>query len=266
MTMSGDHLRYAAQIIATAREGRLPLSRLAYDIRPEDAAAGYALQDALHSELEGRGWGPLAGYKIGCTTAVMQAHLDLTSPCGGGVFKSRVHGDSAELSIADYVRVGCETEIAVRMAADLPADRAPYDRDSVADAVESCMAAMEIVDNRYEDSATMGTATLIADDFFGAGCLLGEPVTDWRNIDLTTVVGRISVNDVEIGRGVGGDVMGHPFEALAWLANNLATRGRMLRRGDMILTGSLVTVHYASPGEAVEVAIENLGAVRAHFS
>ncbi|MEE8222898.1 MAG: fumarylacetoacetate hydrolase family protein, partial [Alphaproteobacteria bacterium] len=236
------------------------------DCRPYDEAAGYAVQDVLHTALKKRGWGPLAGYKIGCTTAVMQAHLNLTSPCGGGVFESRVHHVTADLAVADYVRVGCEIEIAVRMGADLTPDQAPFDRDAVAGAVESCMAAMEIVDNRYEDSSSMGTGSLIADDFFGAGCLLGEPVTEWRDLDLTAAVGRLMVDEVEIGRGKGGDVMGHPFEALAWLANNLATRGSMLRRGDMVLTGSLVTVHYATPGETVEIAIEDLGGVRAHFS
>ena len=60
--------------------------------------------------------------------------------------------------------------------------------------------------------------------------------------------------------------MGHPLEALAWLANNLAARGKMLRRGDIVLTGSLVQVHYPAPGEVVEIAIAGLGGVRAHFS
>ena len=221
---------------------------------------------ALHTALGERGWGQLAGYKIGCTTAVMQAHLDLTSPCGGGIFESTVHHETAKLAVADYVRVGTETEIAVRMGADLIADMAPFNRDSVAAGVESCMAAIEIVDNRYEDSSLMGTASLIADDFFGAGCLLAEPVTDWRDIDIGASVGRLLVDGVEIGRGQGSDVMGHPFEALAWLANNLAARGKSLRRGDIVLTGSLVTVHYPAPGETVEVAIDGLGSVRAEFS
>jgi 2-oxo-3-hexenedioate decarboxylase/2-keto-4-pentenoate hydratase len=128
------------------------------------------------------------------------------------------------------------------------------------------MAAMEIVDNRYVDSATMGTATLIADDFFGAGCLLGEPLVEWRDLDLGAVIGHLLVDGVEIGQGRGADVMGHPFEALAWLANTLAARGRMLKRGDIVLTGSLVQVHYPAPGESVDIVIDGLGEVHAHFS
>ena len=262
--MSSEPIYRAAQRIATARAGRIPLARLPDDCRPETLAAGYAVQDAVHGALADLGWGELAGYKIGCTTAVMQAHLGLSAPCGGGVFASTVHHLSADLALADYVRVGCEIEIAVRMGADL-AD-APFDRQSVSGAVEACMAAMEIVDNRYVDSAVMGTATLIADDFFGAGCLLGEPVTAWRRLDLGAATGRLMVDGVEIGRGRGADVMGHPFEALAWLANNLAARGKRLRRGDIVLTGSLVMVHYPAPGEIVHMEIDGLGAVQARFS
>jgi len=268
--MFSESARRAAQIIASARIGRIPLGRLPDDCRPDGEAVGYDVQDAVHAALSDRGWGALAGYKIGCTTAIMQAHLGLNSPCGGGVFESGVLHGAADLAVEDYVRVGAEIEIAVRMGADLPGDftgdLAPFDRKTVASAVESCMAAMEIVDNRYEDSATMGTATLIADDFFGAGCLLGAPVVEWRDLDLGAATGRLLVDGVEIGRGRGADVMGHPFEALAWLANNLAARGRMLRRGDIVLTGSLVRVHYPAPGETVDIVIDGLGGVRARFS
>jgi 2-keto-4-pentenoate hydratase len=183
-----------------------------------------------------------------------------------GIFESSIYHETADLAIGDYVRVGAEIEIAVRMGDDLAADSAPFDRESTALAVESCMAAMEIVDNRYTDSATMGTATLIADDFFGAGCLLGDPVVEWRDLDLGAATGHLSVDGIEIGRGQGADVMGHPFEALAWLANNLAARGSMLRRGDIVLTGSLVQVYYPAPGETVEIVIDGLGGVRARFS
>ena len=262
---AGRHAE-AAAIIAGARAGIRALDRLPDPCRPVDEAEGYKVQQAVHEALAGRGWGALAGYKIGCTTAVMQAHLGLASPCGGGIFASQVHHRAAELAIGDYVRVGAEIEIAVRMGADLAADGAPFEKDSVALAVDSCMAAMEIVDNRYVESSRMGTATLIADDFFGAGCVLGEPVADWRASDLGAATGRLMVDGVEIGRGRGADVMGHPFTALAWLANSLAARGEILRRGDIVLTGSLVEVHYPAPGECVEIAIDGLGGVRARFS
>ena len=52
----------------------------------------------------------------------------------------------------------------------------------MAGAVASCMAGMEIVDDRYVDYKSLDTPTLIADDFFDAGCVLGSAVSDWRGV------------------------------------------------------------------------------------
>src|SRR6266566_1442101 len=49
-------------------------SRLPVTIAPRDEADAYAIQDALHSQLAEAGWGAVVGYKIGCTTRVMQRY------------------------------------------------------------------------------------------------------------------------------------------------------------------------------------------------
>ena len=43
-------------------------------------------------------------------------------------------------------------------------------------AVEAYYPAIEIVDDRYAKWETLGAPTLVADDFFAAGCVLGEAV------------------------------------------------------------------------------------------
>ena len=53
----------------------------------------------------------------------------------------------------------------------------------------------------------------------------GTPVADWRAFDLARVTARLSINGREVGSGNGGDVMGHPLNALGWLADKLATAG-----------------------------------------
>jgi 2-oxo-3-hexenedioate decarboxylase/2-keto-4-pentenoate hydratase len=55
--------------------------------------------------------------------------------------------------------------------------------------------------------------------------------------------------------------MGHPFEALAWVANNLAARGRYLRAGEFVITGSLVTSKFPKAGDLVEFELGELGRV-----
>lgn len=223
------------------------------------------MQEALHGLLGGAGLGSVVGYKIGCTTPVMQAYLGIRNPCAGGVLAATVHDGEVRARHADYVRVGAECEIAVRLGADLGPAGAPYDRVRVAPAVAAVLTAMEIVDDRYRDYRKLDVPTLIADDFFGAGCVLGPPVIRWRDLDLPALTGVTRVDGAAVGRGEGRTVMGHPFEALAWLANLRARLGLGLRAGEFVLLGTIVEVHWVRPGDEVAVAIEGLGEVRAWF-
>jgi 2-keto-4-pentenoate hydratase len=171
-------------------------------------AEAYRVQEAVH-ELAAPAWGPVAGYKIGCTTPVMQQYLGIANPCAGGVFAGGVKQSGVTLAYSDYVRVGIECEIAVRLGRDLPASEAPFTAGSVAQTVAFCMAAIQIVDDRYADWRQTDTPTLIADDFFAAGCVLGEPVVREAAPELSEVIGQTFINGVEMGRGRGSDVMGH---------------------------------------------------------
>ena len=128
------------------------------------------------------------------------------------------------------------------------------------------MAAIEIVDDRYDDFRALDTPTLIADDFFSAGAVLGPAVTAWRDVDLAAAGGTMAINDRPVGAGTGADVMGHPFEALTWLANHAAASGRPLQAGDVVLTGSVVETKWVEPGDTVRVAIEGLGEAGVTFA
>jgi 2-oxo-3-hexenedioate decarboxylase/2-keto-4-pentenoate hydratase len=260
-----DTIREAARIIADYRLARRPLPELTPSVRPADEASAYRVQQALHGLMTAAGAGEVVGHKIGCTTAVMQAFLKIPNPCAGGVFASTVHRSPACVRHADFLHVGVECEIVVRLGRDLPVSGAPYTRDKVAAAVDACIAGMEIVDDRYGDYKTLDTPTLIADDFFDAGVVLGEPVAGWRALDLPSLVGVTRINGVEVGRGRGADVMGHPFEALAWLANNLAARGHGIQAGEFVFTGSVVETKWVDRGDRVEMEIERLGRVEALF-
>src|SRR6201997_5415210 len=142
-----DRILAAAQIIATGRRNRVGLKELPADLAPKDEAEGYRVQRAVHDLLLQQ-TGSLVGYKIGCTSKVMQQYLDIPHPCGGGVFARGVHESGVRLRAADFVRVGVECEIAVRMGRDLAAGQGPFTADGVAGAIEAYLPAIEIVDDR----------------------------------------------------------------------------------------------------------------------
>jgi 2-keto-4-pentenoate hydratase len=260
-----DRTVTAAQLIATSRRNRVGLKALPADCAPRDEAEGYRVQRAVHDLMLPQ-TGALVGYKIGCTSKVMQQYLDIPHPCRGGVFARGVHESGVSLRAADFVRVGVECEIAVRLARELLPSEEPFTAEWVMEAIEAYMPAIEIVDDRYVQWETLGAPTLVADDFFAAGCVLGEPVARNNAPDLLEVTGRALINGEEAGRGSGADVLGHPHHALAWLANHLAAEGRGLHAGQIVLTGSLVKTVWLKAGDHVVMELEGLGKVEARFA
>ncbi len=252
----------AATLLLDQRLSLQPITDLPAAIRPQTEAEGYALQRVLNGLLTVAGMGKQLGHKIGCTTPVMQQFLGIPNPCAGVIFEKTVLRRSGRVPRSGFVRLGIECEIAVELVRDLAPAGAPVDRESAGRAVGAVMAAIELVDERYQNFRSLGVPTLIADDFFDSGCVLGEPVSDWRKFDLAKLSGVTRINGVEAGRGSGALVMGNPLEALAWLANTRAKHGlNPLQAGEFVMLGSVVETKWLNAGDEVRVEIEQLGEV-----
>jgi 2-keto-4-pentenoate hydratase len=265
---SSDKATRGARHLHDIYRRRAKLEPLPADIRPADLAEAYAMQEQLHA-LFAADRGAIVGYKIAITTPVMQRLMGIDHPCGGAIFARMTHASPARLRRADYVNVAVECEIAVRLGADLPGNLMGgrrYDRDSVADAVGACMAAIEIIDDQNADYKKADALNLIANNAWNGGVVLGPERKDWRTSDLATLAGRMLINGESVGSGSGADVLGHPLAALAWLANTMAERGRPLRAGMVVSTGSIVSTKWPKPGDTVTAEIDGLGEAVAHFA
>jgi 2-keto-4-pentenoate hydratase len=62
----------------------------------------------------------------------------------------------------------------------------------------------------------------------------------------------------------GAAVMGHPAASVAWLANQLAGRGRHLQAGWLIFSGGLTEPIPLRPGLAVTAEFHGLGTIEVH--
>lgn len=261
-TSSGKSWKRAAEILVAQRLSLAPIEPLPEALRPRDETEAYVLQAEVNRLLAKAGLGRQAGHKIGCTTPVMQSFLGIPNPCAGVIFEKSVLRRSGRIPRSGFVKPGIECEIAVELARDIGPEDAPFTRGSVAPAVGAVMAAIEIVDDRYADYRTLGVPTLIADSFFDSGCVLGDPVTHWKDLDLTRLSGATSINGAEVGRGTGALVMGHPFEALAWFARSRLKHGLgPLKAGEFVLLGSVVETKWLEAGDAARIEIEELGAL-----
>ncbi|MBT98817.1 MAG: hydratase [Dehalococcoidia bacterium] len=255
-----DRIQQAAQFLFEGHKARSKFEPIPDEITPRDEAEAYTIQEAFQKLVIPQR-GAIVGYKIALTSAVMQKMVGFDHPCSGAIFASGVKNSPVTVERSDYVRLGAECEIAVQLNADLPASGAPYDRQSVAKAVDAVMPAFELIEDRgaeYKDLFFLG---VMADNAWNAGLVLGEPMIEWQDIDLVSAAGEMVINGEPAGEGKGGDALGHPLDALAWLANSLAERGKSLQRDMIVMTGSIVSTKFLNAGDEVSFEIDTLGEV-----
>ncbi|MBA62848.1 MAG: sulfate adenylyltransferase [Planctomycetaceae bacterium] len=268
-SLQGANWQQAISLLRNGRgEGRRPIGELPPDVTPRDIADAMQLQEAVHQRLISDGHGAIVGTKIGCTTSVMQEYLGMDHPCSGAIFDSTVFFQNGQYAFDSFLHVGVECEIAVTLGDTIPVQSTPHTMQSIKTAVASVHAAIEIVDDRYVDfeNRIPDWRTWVADDFFGAGAVLGEPVYDWEQIDLPAIRGKMHINNKEVGAGFGRDIInGHPLEALVWLANEQSALGYELSAGWIVMLGSVVQTQWLKKGDVVKVQLEQLGTAAATF-
>jgi 2-keto-4-pentenoate hydratase len=233
------------------------------DFVPRTIEEAYGVQDAFLNLLAATR-GSVGGYKIASTNAASRQRSGVSGPCASGIFARHISSAPATFKSTDYHQFCVECEVGVRLASDLPAAGMPYTRSSVSDHIESLVVAFELIDRRESASGSDAFAPDIKSitSVSNAGAVLGAPVTDWRGIDLAGTRGTMTVNGQCVAEGRGAVVMGHPLEALAWLANLKAQQGRELKAGMVILTGTLTGLTPLHAGDTATIAIEGLGEAR----
>jgi 2-keto-4-pentenoate hydratase len=262
-----SRMEQAARYLVEEHKAMKSFQLVPEEFAPRTMDEAYAVQEHYHS-LRFQEYGAIAGYKAALTTVVTQQLLGLSEPIYGGLFEGTIHQSVATLKKSQYVQLGVECEIAVWLGDDLPASGAPYGRDSVAKAVSAAAAAFELVDIRNVDlrNAAPYALSVIAGNVMNAGVVLGRPNADWREVDLGEARGVLTINGAVAGEGYGRDVLGHPLEAVAWLANNLAKRSKSLTRGMVIMTGSIIAPKLPDPSDVVSFSVDGLGEVSARVS
>ena len=265
----------AAQLFGQARIDRRFVADLPAECLPPDEASAYLIQEALYDWLAGHGLGKVGGYKVGLVSAEMRksmggmAKLGVDSPVYGGIVAGAIFPTGSSVPFDRFIRPYVEGEFAVRIGAEIPVSAAPVSRQSIAAFVSECVAGIELVDWRlkYFDFPPPLATLMLADGGSNWGAVTGIPVKDWRQLDIPALKGQMRVNGRVVGGGKAGDLQGHPFEVLAWLANRLIARGRTLRAGDVVLLGS-VTPSFGEFGKDAEVVMswDGLGDVAVTFT
>ena len=216
-------VRQAAALLAAARRDGVKLDDLPAELRPRDLDEAYAIQDAFVGLI-----GPIGGWKVGAAP-------------GGGVLVAPIadafiHRQAAAPVVPAPARL--EVELAVTLAADLPARGAPYLAADMAPVIAAAYVVIEILGHRFVAQDNVSALTYLADGNGNAGVIVGDAIASWRSLDLARLDVALSVGGFTRGRrdqGDGGDAL---MDLLGSLANHSARHAGGLRAGQVVITGA----------------------------
>jgi len=244
----------AARYVDEAHRTRAPYQNLPEAIAPKTVAEAYAAQAAL-CELWTPRFGPIAGLKIATTTRVMQQLMGIDHPCMGTIFAARLYASPAIIAKSDFVNVRVECELAVRLGRDLPKAAAPYTRESMRAAITHVMAAFELIEDRFADYKSSKALSLIADNAWNGGIVIGPARPLAAGLGLDGIHGVLKSNGKEAGAGKTDD----PLGALAWLANQAVASDRPMTAGMVVITGSVIPTVDIAVGERLDFTLDGIG-------
>lgn len=250
--------RRAAERLLAEHKANVTFKPLGPPDGPAAIADAYDIQERYVALLRGE-HGDAVGYKVGLTSATMQKFCGIDHPIAGVVLASRVHRSGATVRRADFGRLGLEFEIAVRITSDLPVTGAPCTAEIIAPHIGGVCAAIEVVDDRRADYGNLDVLSLVADNSWNGGIVLAEFAVKWP--DLANVLGRATGSHGAIGEGYGRDILGHPFNSVAWLATQLASRGTGLKAGDVVMTGSVMKTIFPEADADYRFELAGIGSV-----
>ena len=243
----------AAALLAR-HAGRETFTSIFEDGEPADVPLAYEVQDRY---VAGLGGAPF-GFKVGLTTTRMQQMCGVNEPISGVVLAARVLRSPAETRAGGYVRLGVESEMAVRIAPG--AGRAGLEMQDLPlhHLIDQVCAAFELVEDSGADYSKLSAASIVADNSWNAGLVLGPAMPVGGLAHLRGRRGVLSLNGAKVNEGVSDEVLGDPLNAVSWLASHLRRRGRALQPGQWVSTGAIVPTRFGAAGDHYHFEIDGL--------
>jgi 2-keto-4-pentenoate hydratase len=266
---SDDAIAAAVERLARAQSTRMPCAPVRDLIGTDDLTAAYAVQRGL---VQGRLGGDVevVGRKIGATSKAVQDQLGVDQPDFGYLLSdmdvsSHAVDGNGPISMRTLVQPRVEAEVAFVLAHDVaPASGEAITYDSVRDAVELALPALEIVDSRIGDWDITFTDT-VADNASSGLYVVGSqgrPLSELepRDVDMT-----LAINGEVKSSGSGVACLGDPIEALRWLAVQCHRFEDPLRAGQVVLSGALGPFVPFAAGDRVEASISGFAPLVVEF-
>lgn len=263
---SHDAIQAAARRLLDAQDALLPCAPVRDLIGTDDLDAAYAVQQLVVQQRLDAG-ARVVGRKIGATSVAVQQQLGVDQPDFGFLLDEMdvSHGARAgagPISMGRLLQPRVEAEVAFVLRRDL--DEPEPTLESVRDAVDVALPALEIVDSRIA-GWDIGFTDTVADCASSGLFVVGTDGLPLSALEPRDVVMSLTINGEERSAGRGEACLGDPLEALRWLAVQAARYGDPLRAGHLILSGALGPFVPFAPGDRVEASISGFASLSVQF-
>lgn len=218
------------------------------------AQPAYEVQHAVTSKKAQDGE-PLVGYKISLTSPETQQLFSSEKPLYGALTAPAISDNTIELS--SMLSPLVEIELIFLIQEDIDAS------DSASAILEKTLVApgIEVPDSRFTEwfpNITLGQ--VIADSAVAGRIVVGDGAVSRSYEQLDEVRGELFHDGKPIASGSSSEVLGHPVNAIKWLAEELEGHGLKLERGLTVSSGTFILPKPLEKGR-YEARYEGIGSV-----
>lgn len=247
-----------AHALYRAEVDRAPIEPFTITHPDADLDDAYAIAQAV-TALKVAAGRTIKGYKVGLTSKAMQQATGATEPDYGTITDDWIVPEASTVDTSRLNRPLAEVELAFVLAHDLggPGVTAV----DVIRATDFVLPAIEIVDTRYAGRGPKPLIDSVADAAWCGLVMLGGRPVRLTDIDLRCEGASLVKNGTIEETGIGSAVMGNPINAVAWLANKLASFGVTMEAGSVVLSGSFLKAIPFRGGDTIAAMFTTLGDV-----
>ncbi|MEH7417047.1 fumarylacetoacetate hydrolase family protein [Neobacillus drentensis] len=231
-----------------------PLTERFPELNVKDA---YQIQLEMIERKKAKG-SKVIGKKVGLTSVAMQQILGVDEPDYGHLLDEMKMADNEIVKISEFISPKVEAEIGFILEKDIAGPNVTY--IDVLMATKYVVPTIEIIDSRIADW-NIKLVDTVADNGSSARVVVGNKFSTVEGLDLRSLGMALHKNEELVATGSGAAVLGHPAQAVAWLANKLYEFGIHLRAGELILPGALSAAVAISPGDKISAHFGPLGKV-----
>ena len=251
-----NRLEQIAQCMLDQHNLKQNFENLPETLMPKDFDEAYETQKIFQ---ENSGRGSLGGFKIALASKVQQQLCGIDHPVAGGIFANEINSSPSTFELENFHGLGLEFEIAVTMSDDLKPEMGPFNSENIRKYIKSLSPAFELIIDRNANYSNINPLSMITDNAWCSGIVLGKELPDWKKINLDTIKSQLLWNGETPQNAMIKDA--NPLESLAWVSNLLTSLGRTIPKHSVIITGSVIKTRAPNKGDHIIYKVEDLSEV-----